>query len=122
MTSEDLCQIVTESQQRTFAEEVSMIESLGGEDALLEKMRTDRKKGVDQNSLAYREEFFGTNKKDPLKLKTLMQIFIQAFDDFTLKILIVAAITSIGKPIYYNKIYKFLLFNYLTISQNKFIL
>jgi len=44
---------------------------------------------------ASREEFFGHNRKPEAKLKTLWQIFLGAMDDFTLKILVVAALVSI---------------------------
>lgn len=69
---------------------------MGGDDGILNKLKTDRKNGIQKANSLGREEFFGNNKKPEAKLKSLLEIFMQALDDFTLKILIVAAIVSIG--------------------------
>ena len=82
-------------QQRTFAEEISLIESMGGEEKLLESLKTDRKRGIIAGNSGCREDFFGHNRKPEAKQKTLWQIFLGAMDDFTLKILVVAALVSI---------------------------
>lgn len=71
------------------------MEKIGGDDMIINKLKTDRLKGIASAHKGSREEFFGNNKKPEVKLKTLLQIFIQSLDDFTLKILIVAAIVSI---------------------------
>jgi len=42
--------------------------------------------------LAERARAFGTNKKKPVKIKTLGELIWECFDDFILRILIVAAI------------------------------
>jgi len=42
-----------------------------------------------------RSEHFGNNEKPPLKAKLWITLFIQALDDFMLKVLIVASIFSI---------------------------
>ena len=48
----------------------------------------------------FRESFFGTNKKEPRELDSIWSIFLGAMDDFTLKVLLVAAIASISIFIY----------------------
>jgi len=62
---------------------------------MVSKLKSDRKTGIMAANRSCREEFFGNNRKAEAKLKTLLQILLQALDDFTLKILIVAAIVSI---------------------------
>jgi hypothetical protein len=70
-----------------------------GENALLEKLDSDRKRGIMASSVDSREKYFGSNRKPPKKLKSLLDILIGALDDFTLKVLIVASILSISKNI-----------------------
>jgi hypothetical protein len=57
-------------QQRTFAEEISIIESMGGENDILDKLRTDRKHGIKSENIPNRVEYFGSNRKAAAKLKT----------------------------------------------------
>ena len=68
-----------------------------GENALLEKLDSDRKRGIIGSSVESREKYFGSNRKPPKKLKSLLDILLGALDDFTLKVLIVASILSISK-------------------------
>ena len=96
ITAEDLAELVDQLQQRTFAEEISMIESRGGEDKILEKLRTDRQTGIVSAHKEIRESFFGTNQKKKSKLKSMWEFFLEALNDFTLKILMAAAVVSIS--------------------------
>jgi Ca2+ transporting ATPase len=66
---------------------------------LLEKLDSDRKRGIMASSVENREKYFGSNRKPPKKLKSVMDILLGALDDFTLKVLIVASILSISKKI-----------------------
>lgn len=68
-----------------------------GEEQLIRDLRTNVKAGVISSSLKDREAAFGHNRKPASKLKSIMTLFIESLDDFTLKILIVAAAVSIGK-------------------------
>jgi magnesium-transporting ATPase (P-type) len=95
ISAEDLSKFVDELQQRTFAEEIAMIESCGGEDKILEKLKTDKNKGIVSAHKDIRESYFGTNQKKKSKLKSLWEFFMEALNDFTLKILMVAAVVSI---------------------------
>jgi magnesium-transporting ATPase (P-type) len=67
-----------------------------GEEQLIRDLRTNVKAGILSNSLKEREIAFGHNRKPVANLKSLMTLFIESLDDFTLKILIVAAIVSIS--------------------------
>lgn len=68
-----------------------------GEEQLIRDLRTNVKAGVISSSLKDREAAFGHNRKAASKLKSILTLFIESLDDFTLKILIVAAAVSIGK-------------------------
>ncbi len=59
----------------------------------------DPKNGISTEDINSRILAFGSNKKAAKKLKSALTLFIEACDDFTLKILIVAAIISISKII-----------------------
>jgi len=62
----------------------------------MEKLCTDKKDGIKAENAPTREDFFGHNRKAKAKLKTLWEFLIMALDDFTLKILMVAAVVSIA--------------------------
>ena len=68
-----------------------------GEEQLIRDLRTNVKAGVISSSLKDREAAFGHNRKAASKLKSILTLFIESLDDFTLKILIVASAVSIGK-------------------------
>jgi len=87
--------IVTAVQTRTFSEEVEEIEKLGGVTKMLEMMQTNPKTGVNEDSLESRSHFFGSNEKANRPLKSIFMLLMEALDDFTLKILIVASFVSI---------------------------
>jgi magnesium-transporting ATPase (P-type) len=82
---------------------------MGGEDQILDKLRTDRKNGIKSSNMESRGKFFGTNKKAKAKLKTLWAFFMEAMEDLTLRILCVAAVISIGNLF---KSFKFNLFKF----------
>lgn len=67
-------------------------------DWLFAALGTDAKGGVpaSEAALAARKACFGTNQKDPKKPPSFFSLFIEALDDFVLKILMVAAVVSIG--------------------------
>lgn len=69
---------------------------MGGDDVILQKVRSDRKRGIISENKIFREDFYGHNRKPDAKLETIWEIFLGAMDDFTLKILLVAAIVSIS--------------------------
>lgn len=75
---------------------------MGGEDQILDKLRTDRKNGIKSSNMESRGKFFGTNKKAKAKLKTLWAFFMEAMEDLTLRILCVAAVISIVVEMIHN--------------------
>jgi magnesium-transporting ATPase (P-type) len=66
---------------------------------LLQKLKTNPKDGISSDSIDSRTLAYGSNRKAVKILKSAIQLFIEACDDFTLKILIVAAIVSISAKI-----------------------
>lgn len=71
-----------------------------GDQYLVQKLKTNLKEGISNDSIDARTHAYGSNRKAVKILKSAMQLFIEACDDFTLKILIVAAIVSIGKSFF----------------------
>ena len=69
------------------------IESLGGIDALLEKLKTDPKKGI--ASIDFREQDFGSNRVFVEPVPPFCAYVWEAFEDLMIRILVVAAIVQI---------------------------
>jgi len=76
---------------------VDYLKDMGGLQVLVTGLNSDPKKGIkgDRSDLMDREASFGHNRKPEVKPKGLCELLLDALDDFTLKILIVAAIVSI---------------------------
>jgi len=60
-------------------------------------LNTNIKNGIsnDPEDLIEREKIFGNNKKPEVKALTFFQLLVTALNDFTLKILMFAAVLSI---------------------------
>ena len=69
------------------------IENLGGIDALLGKLKTDPKKGIE--SINFREQDFGSNRVFVEPVPPFCAYVWEAFEDLMIRILIVAAIIQI---------------------------
>jgi Ca2+ transporting ATPase len=74
-----------------------MIETLGLQAGIESILKTDPVKGIagTPEDLANRDASFGNNKKPEIKGLSFYQLFCMALNDFTLKILMVAAVVSI---------------------------
>ena len=59
-----------------------------------EKLQTDAEKGLSQEEIARRQEKYGFNELKSQQKKTLVQRFLEQFKDFSIIILIIAAIVS----------------------------
>ena len=69
------------------------IESMGGVDALLGKLKTDPKKGIE--SIDFREQDFGSNRVFVEPVPPFCAYVWEAFEDLMIRILVVAAIVQI---------------------------
>ena len=67
-----------------------------GLEGISNKLKASTKTGISTVSLPSRTEFFGNNYREPIKAKTFCKIFLEALDDFMLKVLIVAATGSLA--------------------------
>ena len=67
-----------------------------GLEGISNKLKANIKNGISQVTFPSRTEFFGNNYRAPLKAKTFCKIFLEALDDFMLKVLIVAATGSLA--------------------------
>ena len=96
-TKEDLLKIVAACQERTFSEEVDLLESMGGPDALLASLKTDANHGLsdEEEDFHVREAVFGSNRPPVTRMKTFVELFMEALKDFTLRILLFFSFLSI---------------------------
>ena len=90
-----MIEFITNFQNRKFAEDVEFIESKEGEAWIEKGLCTDFKNGLTGADLSERAAHFGSNRKVPPPQRTYCEIVAEALGDFTLRILIVAAIISI---------------------------
>ncbi|KRX11210.1 P-type ATPase, cytoplasmic domain N [Pseudocohnilembus persalinus] len=118
ITQNDLVEIQTQCEGRTFAEEVDLLEKMGGDEFLERELHTNFKQGLSCNERDIagetpeqqkknegmpgeisdydeRERAFSSNRKKIAPPKGFCKLLFDALNDFTLKILIVAAIVSI---------------------------
>ena len=58
------------------------------------ELKTDKEKGLEKEEVEKRREKYGLNQLKAKKKKTLIQRFIDQFKDFSIIILIIAAIVS----------------------------
>ena len=74
-------------------QDLKLLEEYGGVDTLLEKLKTDPKKGIE--STEYREQDFGSNKVFVEPVPHFCSYVWEALEDLMIRILIVAAIVQI---------------------------
>ena len=82
-------------QRENGHEDLDFFEEKGGERWLQKGLQTDFENGISESSIPMRENAFGHNKKDKVKVKGFFALCWEALDDLTLKILVVAGIASI---------------------------
>lgn len=99
-TADELSQLFDD---RHFAE----LKAKGGLQAIAKGLKTNLETGLNEEQLseegrAGRVRVFGANKTDPPPPKTLFELMLEALEDATLKILIVAALVSLALGFYEN--------------------
>lgn len=97
VSKEKLMAIAYACQDRNFSEDVDLLETLGGTEVLEEVLFTNFKDGLngDEADFNERREAFGDNTKEAVEMKPFWELFIEALDDFTVKLLIVAATAAL---------------------------
>lgn len=84
-----LKKVVDFYKERKYCEDIDYIQNeLNGVDNLLDGLRTNLETGVSTDSLASRENAFGTHKRDPPQRSTFCQLVKEVLADPMLKILI----------------------------------
>lgn len=93
------------SEVRNVSEEVDQLEALTLKYSptnpsdhytwLYQALRTSRQKGLDKSDFGVREQVFGHNRRQEVPLKSFFTLLCEALEDFTLRILMIAAIVSI---------------------------
>lgn len=74
----------------------SKLASYGFRQGILSKLKTDPKQGLDSDSgdIALRRKIYGKNARHKRKTRSVGDMICEVFEDFILKVLIVAAIVS----------------------------
>lgn len=82
------------SASKTITEVSRRLSALGGE-ALLDQLKVNPEEGLNGSDLPDRNAHFGSNFREPLKVKPFCTILKEALDDFMLKVLLVCAVFSL---------------------------
>ena len=72
-----------------------MLENLGGEAFFEKALNTNFKIGLKGDDFEQRIGAFGDNKRPEIEMSTFFELLLNALEDFTLRILMVAAVASI---------------------------
>lgn len=102
---QDLIRVIGLAETRNMCEETDELERMTQQYSeecpddyyswLYDALQTDKEKGLDETDFPLREEAFGHNRRQEVPLKSYFTLLCEALEDFTLRILIVAAIFSI---------------------------
>lgn len=92
---DDIMNLVSKCQQRNFSEEVDYLEELGGDRVFEDLLAVDYSKGISPNEVEDRRAQYGTAVLEEEKPNTFLGLLWAALEDFTLRILLVAAAVSI---------------------------
>jgi Ca2+ transporting ATPase len=96
LSAKDLTEIIDSYRSRKLAEELDVIQELGGIDEILNKLQSNKKNGLtSMNNHSHRKEIFGKNKLPKEKVATYCEICWEALKDLTLRILIISGVVSI---------------------------
>eukprot|EP00922_Rhytidocystis_sp_ex-Travisia-forbesii_P001199 GHVS01001686.1.p1 GENE.GHVS01001686.1~~GHVS01001686.1.p1 ORF type:complete len:1246 (-),score=193.62 GHVS01001686.1:266-4003(-) len=95
MTTTQFSEIVRAYVTRTRHEEVDMLAALGGQEVVVEALRTHARDGIEQGSVERRQESFGKNLLPRRKPTPFLSLVLDAASDFTLRILMLCGIISI---------------------------
>ena len=102
-----LVDIVEGYRSRTYNEDMVKLENLGGiseslmfhligVQGICEKTRSNIDQGLTPVDFPQREQWFGSNAKNPPALTPFYKLFLGALDDFMLKFLLVCAIVDLS--------------------------
>ena len=94
--AKELAELGDKYMKRTLAEDADYVQALGGMASLEEKLGTNLVTGLSaEDDLPAREAQFGSNRRQPVKRRTYIQIVMDTLEDTTMRILIVAGIISL---------------------------
>lgn len=96
ITTKDLDHLVNGWKQREKGDEdIQLYKTKGGKDWLLNGLKTSSTEGIDSESIPFREEVYGNNKKKVTAPKTFWKFVEEALEDRLLRVLIIAGVFSI---------------------------
>lgn len=87
---------ITKYQQRKIlCEDVDYLESKGGQDWLLNGLKSNAETGIDSQTIEARKSVYGTNERKKIKIKTFCQLACEALQDYMLIIMCIAGVANI---------------------------
>ena len=92
---DQLIELINTYQSRENYEELSLIEKHGGEAKIIQKILSSKSFGIEEHTCDIRERLFGSNKMEEYQVPSFCSFVADAFGDFMLRVLIVAAIVQI---------------------------
>lgn len=72
-----------------------IVEEMNGIEGIISALDTNAKTGIEPATLNERQQVYGKNSFPPPKIKTLMELIMENFDDPINRILCIAAIVSL---------------------------
>jgi len=96
-TKKELMDLAQKGRERDeFCEELEYVQELGGISFLTEKFGVDFTRGISNSEVEDRKAQYGSNEKKAIPPKSFLSLVWEALEDFTLRILCVAAVVSIA--------------------------
>jgi Ca2+ transporting ATPase len=92
---DQLIELINTYQSRESYEELSLIEKHGGDGRIIQNILSSKNFGIEEHTCQIREKLFGSNKMKEYEASSICSFVIDAFGDFMLRVLIVAAIVQI---------------------------
>jgi len=98
LNRDDLIKIVSAAQERSYAEEIELLQQSGPTlDWLVSGVGSHHKDGIsnDEAAIAKRKQAFGDNIKPITKPPGFFELFCDALSDFMLRVLLIASASSL---------------------------
>src|SRR5687767_4330317 len=91
----DLRELLSKTLQRRFAEDVNYLESLGGDQVLLQKLHVHPKNGLDEIVVQERRRLYGSNAIKPRRVRSIGKFMRFLPKNDTFKVVLFLAVTVI---------------------------
>ena len=87
--------ITNKYKQRKNSDDISYLKKIGGLNFIKNNLKTCTNSGIKESSIPDRIKYFGSNKKEKIKIKSFLLLILEQLNDAVLIIFIIAGIVSI---------------------------